>query len=118
MNINKTLTNGRTVGGDYFILIRNRRSDKYLNDYLPLFNFDDYHCLKTTNCQRLISYEEFIDFKYSGYTFFKKDTYDIEMIMEWVKWYNIFMKKSRGGGIQYLTKPTPPFSPNKIIIRK
>ena len=112
MNTNKTIENRRQVGGDYFVIKYLRSSDKYLNDFVPLFNFNDYYCLKATGYQRLVSYEEFIEFNYSGYTFFKKYTYDIRHIMEWVKY---FIKL---GGIQYLSKPTPPFSPNKIIIRK
>ena len=62
--------------------------------------------------QRLISKEEFLDFKYSSYTFFKKDLYDIEKVLEWVNYFNNI------GGIQYLVKSTPPFSPTKIKIMK
>ena len=87
-------------------------SDKYLIDFINLFNFDDYWCYKVTNKQRLVTQEEFLEFKYSGYMFFKKELYDTDTIDEWVNWM-IGM-----GGIQYLTKPVPPFSPNKVIIRE
>jgi hypothetical protein len=112
MNLSKTITNGRKVGGDYFKLIYLRSSDKTLNDYLPLFNFDDYWCFKATGKQRLVSYEEFLEFKYAGYIFFKKDLYDLEHIQNWINWiYNI-------NEFKFLNKPLPPFSTDKIIIRK
>lgn len=45
----KTITNARKVGGDYFKLLYNRKSNLYLINYLPLFNFEDYWCFKATN---------------------------------------------------------------------
>lgn len=42
----------------------------------------------------------------------KKDLYDVNRILEWVEWFKDL------GGVQYLDKPTPPFPPQKIIIRK
>ena len=112
MNSNKTIENIRPFGGDYFYLKYLRSSNKYLKDFLPLFNFQDYWCYKSTRHQRLVEYGEFLEFKYSCYIFFKKDIYKKENIDIWIKWMiNI-------GGIQFLSKPTPPFNPNKIIIRK
>jgi len=108
----KTIRSTRKVGGDYFILIYTRRSKNKLDYYLPLFKFDDYWCFKSTNKQRLISYDEFIEFKYSGYIFFRKDLYDLNHIQYWINWMNSF------GGIQYLSIPLPPFNPQKIIIKK
>jgi len=118
MNTIKTIENARKVGGDYFRLIYVRVSDKYLKDFLHLFNFEDYWCFKCTNKQRLINYEDFLEFKYGGYIFFKKDLYDIDRIMEWLEWIELNLKKSRTGGIQFLNKPTPPFPPTKIIIKQ
>jgi hypothetical protein len=112
MNLSKTIENQRKVGDDSFILIYSRRDVRNLNDYLHLFNFDDYWCFKTTRKQILISYEEFLDFKYTGYIFFKKDLYDLDHIQNWVNWMNGI------GGIMFLVKPLPPFSTDKIIIRK
>lgn len=110
--IDKTIRSGRKVGGDYFRLIYSRRSKNKLDYYLPLFNFDDYWCFKSSRKQRLISYDEFIEFKYSGYTFFRKDLYDLNHIQYWINWMNSF------GGIQFLSIPLPPFIPQKIIIKK
>ncbi len=112
MNTNKTIENIRQVGDDYFGLCHLRSSNKYLNNFLPLFNFNDYHCLKSTRHQIFVTYEEFIEFKYSRYILFKKDIYNKEHISMWIEWMISI------GGIQYLSRPTPPFSPNKIIIRK
>ncbi len=101
----------RVVGGNYFNLVKSKPSDKYLRDFINLFNFDDYWCYKGTRIQRLVTEEEFLEFKYSSYILFKKDLYDTNTINEWIDWM-IGM-----GGIQYLTKPTPPFNPNKVIIK-
>lgn len=108
----KNISNVIKVGGDYFKLINARRSPYKLEHFLT-FNFEDYWCFKLTRHQQLIKdYQEFLDFKYAGYIFFKKDLYDIEHIQEWIDWcINI-------GGIQYLNKPVPPFKPEKIIIKK
>ena len=111
MNNSNTIENPRKVGGDYFLLIKSKRSDKYLKDFIHLFNIDDYWCYKVTNRQRLVNEQEFLDFKHSGYIFFKKNIYDKNNIDEWIDFiYNV--------GSKYLNKSTPPFSPNKVIIRE
>ena len=112
MITDKTISNGRIVGGDYFLLYYLRSSNKKLSDFLPLFNFDDYWCYKKTRNQVLVDYETFINFKHGGYTFFKKDLYIKKNIDRWIE-YIISL-----GGIQYLVKPTPPFPPEKIIIKQ
>ena len=106
------MVNGRPVGGDYFKLMYARKSNKKLEDYLPLFNKEDYYILKSTYHQRLVTYDDLLEFKYSGYIFFKKDLYDIDKIMIWVDWFNDNIKGKSG----YLNKPTPPFNPKKIKI--
>ena len=111
----KPIENARIVGGDCFKLIYGRRSDKKLTDFLPLFNFGDYWCYKTTNKFREVDYQTFISFKYGGFTFFRKDLYKKEHIERWVQF---FIVSHSSGSIQYLSKPTPPFPPEKIIIRK
>ena len=108
----KTIENDRFVGGDYFKLIYSRRKLNTLSYYLDKFNFEDYWCFKSTGKQRQVYYNEFIEFKYSRYVFFKKDLYDVDKILQWINWLNIIV------GIQFLDRPTPPFNPNKIIIRK
>ena len=106
------IVNGRQVGGDYFRLIFIRKSNKTLQEYIKDIDLNAYYILKYTRHQILVSIEELIEFKYSGYIFFKKELYNIENILDWCNW----MKSI--GGIQYLTKPTPPFNPQKIIIRQ
>ena len=98
-------------GDDFFCLGFERTSDKYLKDYLPLFNPEDYYILKATGSQREVSIEDLLDFKYSSYILFKKDKYDKKHIENWLE----FLKSI--GGIMFLSKPLPPFSPNKIIIK-
>jgi hypothetical protein len=112
----KTIENDGIVGGDYFKLIYSRRSNKYLSDFLPLFNFDDYWCYKITNRQRQVTYKEFLEFKYSGYILFKKDIYQIFHMDMWIENLKIF--SGRSGCIQFLSKPVPPYHPTKIIIKK
>jgi hypothetical protein len=104
------IVNARPVGGDYFKLIYARKSNKKLEDYLPLFNQEDYYILKSSGHQRLVTYDDLLEFKYASYVFFKKDLYDIGKIMIWIDWFKSI------GGVQYLDKPTPPFNPKKIKI--
>ena len=112
MNNIKTIENRREIGGDYFILKCLRSSNMYLKDFVDKFKFDDYWCFKTTYVQKLVNYEDFLEFKYSGYTFFRKDLYKADRILEWTRWFKEL------GGVQYISKPTPPFPPQKIIVRK
>ena len=112
VNNTKTIVSARKVGGDYFTIKNLRSSNLYLKDFIDKFNFSDYWCFKSTRHQNIINYEDFLEFKYSGYVFFKKDLYDINKIIEWIEWYRYL------GGVQFLDKPTPPFPPQKIIIRK
>jgi hypothetical protein len=116
MNTSKTIVNDRIVGGDYFVIKYLRKSNKYLSDFLPLFNFDDYWCYKVTNRQRQVTYGELLDFEYSGYIFFKKDLYYNKHIDMWIENLKIFSGYT--SGIQYLNIPFPPYHPNKIIIKK
>lgn len=114
MITDKSIYNLRVVGSDDFVLLYTEihPGRKKLKDYLPLFDFDDYWCYKKTRNQVVVDYETFINFNYAGYTFFKKDLYIKKDIDRWIEFFISL------GGIQYLTKPTPPFSPEKIIIRK
>lgn len=111
MNTSKTIENRRPVGGNYFFLFNRTTSDKYLKDYINKFNLNDYYIFKLTRNQRQVSYEEFLEFNNSGYIFFKKDLYYLDHINKWIDFWG------KLGGIQYLSKPFPPFNPNKIIIK-
>jgi len=104
------ILNGREVGMDYFKLFYLRSSNKPLKDYLT-FNEDDYWIYKLTSKQRLIG-PEWKDFKYSGYIFFKKTLYNRDHIDIWIDFFN------KLGEIKFLDKPTPPFHPDKIIIKQ
>lgn len=116
MNEINTISNRREVGGDYFIFMKYEKCNTHLIDFINLFNFDDYWCYKSSNRQKLVTQEEFLEFKNSCYIFFKKELYDTNKINEWVDFiHNV------GGypkGIQFLVKPVPPFNPNRIIIRE
>lgn len=108
----KPISNRRVVGGDYFYIKWQRTSKLKLQDYLPLFDFNDYWCYKGTNKFREVDYESFLRFDYGGYTFYRKDLYKKEYIESWVEFISSL------GVFKYLYKPTPPFPPEKIIIRK
>jgi hypothetical protein len=97
----KTIANGGKVGGDYFRLNHLRNSNKKLDYYLEQFNIEDYWIYKSTRKQKRVSIEEFYDFKYSGYIFFKKDKYDYKEIDEYLK---IIWEKLT---FMYLIKPLP-----------
>ena len=105
-----TIGNKRKVGGDYFRLIKLRRSKLTIDNFKDLFNKEDYQIFKATGYQFLV--DDYEDFKYAGYTFFKKDKYNKEHIDRWIEWMKFI------GGIMYMNKPTPPFPPEKIIIKK
>ena len=106
------ISNNRVVGGDYFFLQYMRKSNKTLQSYLDKFNRDDYHIVKATRNQKVVSYDELLDFKYSCYIFFFKEKYNIDNILEWVNLEIITQ------GFQFLVKPTPPFPPTNIIIKQ
>ena len=98
-----------SMNDNHFTFTYFRKCDTPLRTYLDGFDSEDYWILKGSGHQRLVTYNEFTEFKYSAYTLFNKSIYNIDNILEWCS----FMKP-----IQYLSKPTPPFSPKKIIIKK
>jgi hypothetical protein len=110
---NKTVYNIRDINGDYFRIGFARDVTNNVMHYADQIKFDDYWCFKMTHYQKLASYEEFIEFKHSGYTFFKKDLFPLNRITEWLEW-----MREYAGGLQYLAKPTPPFNPQKVKILK
>ena len=73
---------------------------------------DDYYILKASAKFKIVSIIEFLEFKHCGYMFFKKDKYDINHINLWLNWIH------NNGGVNFVTKPFPPFNPSLIIIKK
>jgi hypothetical protein len=108
----KTIENHGKVGGDYFKLIYSRRSKLTLDFYSDKFNPDDYWIYKSTGRFREVTYNDLLEFKYSGYSLFKKEIYNKELIDTWIEFMN------RTTRFYYLAKLFPPFKPEKIIIKK
>jgi hypothetical protein len=105
-----TISNIRPVGGDYFFLFYNstRHNLKPLKYWLEEFKVEDYWIYKATGKQKLVSIEELKEFKYSGYIFFHKSKYIPENMQQWIDFITV----------QFMDKPTPPFPPTKIIVRR
>ena len=97
------------IGGDWFSIGYTRRSTLKLDYFLNQFNFDDYYCLKSSERQRFITYEELLEFKHCNYLFFKKDVYSKDHITIWIDKIISYIK--------FVNRPFPPFHPNKIIIK-
>jgi hypothetical protein len=102
------IENRRKIGGDYFFLRYSKKSNTKLNEHLTKFNSDEYYILKSSGRQKVVTYEEMLEFKFSKYTFFRKDLYDIERILQWCNYISFV----------YLDRPTPPFNCSKIIIKE
>ena len=111
MNLNKGIEKKGIIGGDYFSLYYSRPTKTKLDHYLTQFNFDDYYCIKAVENQRLVTYQQLIEFKHCTYLFLRKSKYDIDHINLWVDWLIETAK------VKFLNKPFPPFNPNKIIIK-
>lgn len=114
---NKPISSKGIVGGDTFILYCTKASDKTITDYLPLFDFNDYYCYKSTNTPREVSYEDILKFTYSTYNFFKKSTHNKEYLDAWIE----FCQVNAGGQFLCLSLPLtpfPPFFPSKIIVKQ
>jgi hypothetical protein len=98
----KTISNINKVGDDYFRLFYDKiTSNKKLDYYLKQFNIEDYWIYKSTDKQRRVSIEEFYEFEYACYIFFKKDKYDYKEIDESLK----LMKEIIM--LKFLAKPPP-----------
>ena len=109
----KTIMNIGKVGGDYFRLYYSKQVGYNLEHFLT-FDPELYFIYKSTRHQKEVSYEEFLEFKYSSYVFFKKDLCNRDDINKWIDWFI-----NNTGGIMYLIKPTPPLELlNKIKIKK
>tara|TARA_R110002050_G_scaffold74369_3_gene159585 strand:+ start:1014 stop:1373 length:360 start_codon:yes stop_codon:yes gene_type:complete len=96
---------------DYFILGRIKlegiskiwfnRSKVTFEEWVD-FDEEDYNIYKLTGRQRYIG-NEWRDFEYAGYIFFKKSLYDKEHIEQW-----LLKIKDLNINILYLGKPFPP----------
>lgn len=109
---NKTIGSARQPRSDYFKLTRSRRSNKNLQFYLDQFDHKDYWIYKSCRTFKEVSYNDLLEFKYSGYIFFNKDLYSKDHIEDWIgycKKDNLFL---------FLDKPFPNFDPYKKIILK
>ena len=83
-------------------IIKARKSEYLLDDYLKTININEYHIYKSTDKQREVDIEDVINFKYSGFMFFSKEIYkkgDIEKWLLKIKELDIMIK--------YLSKPFP-----------
>jgi len=98
------IINIRKVGGDWFRLDKSNIKGDHLNFYLNKFNVDDYFIVKRSDIFRLVSKEDFINFKYVGYILFKKNIYSNEWIDEWIE----FLYKDLNLMIKFLNIPFPP----------
>ncbi len=94
------------VGSSYFSLIKRNYVGQPLSFFLKQFNLDEYYILKRSNMFRLITQEDFLEEKWSGYIFFKKSNYELEHINLWIEF--IMETKMR---VRYLNEPFPPFDP-------
>lgn len=110
MNKIKTISNKRKVGGDYFNLKFSRNSKLYLDFYLKQFKIEDYWIIKSTNKLRIVSIENFLEFKYSGYILFKKSIYKKEWIESWIDFISI-----NNIEIKFLHKQFPPEYIKKLM---
>ena len=125
MNINNTILSYRsstktiivhTIKDKDCIIFGFGRSAKFTLAYhIKDLNLDDYYILKASASFKIVSIEEFLEFKHCKYMLLKKDKYPIENINLWLDWIhnNVFSH------LPYVSKPFPPFNPNnKIIIKK
>lgn len=103
--------NKRKINGDYFKIQKHKQGYDFelIKDVIK---YDEYYMYKLTGKQREVTIEDFFEFKYAGYVFFKKDLYNKQWIDMWIEFINSI------GPINYLDKPLPPFHPSKINIIK
>jgi len=115
MKTDNIILNKRGGLDNYFSLEYSRTDIKRkpLVYWLDMFNIEDYWIYKRTSQQRLVDKETMLEFKWSSYTFFKKEKYNKDDINKWLDYYYEYIDE-----IKFLDKPLPPFSPKKIIIKK
>ena len=96
---------------DYFDIIKIKtKSPAWLKRIHPLeyhlekIDLDNYYIYKKTAHFREVTKEQFLEFKYAGYIFFKKDLYCNQEIDEWIEYIKPI------GVVKFLIKPFPPKS--------
>lgn len=102
----------KVKSGQTYKSIINSNGKKYMYEYIDELNIKNYYIYKLSGKQKEVSLEDFMEFKYIGYIFFNKSVYNKKNIDSWINYFNNF------GGVNYMDRPTPPFSPEKIIIKK
>lgn len=116
MNDTKTIRLVGKLNNFCFYLTYHKKYKTYLKHHLQHFNPNDFYIYKATGKQRLVSVEDFLEFKYSGYILFHKDKYKTNNINIWLEWFD---QLKILGDLKYLIKPFPKFDPyTKIIIKK
>ena len=104
------IENRRRIGSDCFIIKKLTQSNKDLDYFTNQFNPDDFYIMKATGKFKEVSTKEFLDFEFAGYVFFKKVVYEKNWLDIWIDW------TTSNLSLQFLHKPFPPFSPEKIKI--
>jgi len=107
------LDNKRPLNGDYFQVGKLKIGKLTLDYVLQTIKFDEYYIFKATHRFRQITLDEFKQFKYACYTFFKKDLYDLNEFTNWIKWLDDSKVK-----LKFLNKAFPPFNITKKTIIK
>ena len=96
-----TWENSRELNGDYFIIMKSKRSDIPLDYYLDKIDLENYWVYKSTNAFRRVEVESIG--KYGGYMLFKKDLYCKEDTDKWI----VEIRKIDNDNFMYLGKPFP-----------
>ena len=113
MSINNIrVENTKNITGEWFSLKKTKKEHKGkpLMEYLNLINFEDYHILKRTNKQRLVTKEDVYKFKFAGYLFLRKQEYTREHIEMWLD----FIQDNKLL-LPFLDRPFPSFPPDTKI---
>jgi hypothetical protein len=98
----------------YFSLMKLKdESGKQLNDYLHLFDINDYIIYKSGNRFKQTTLEELLEFRYSRYILFNKNYIDIEKNDLWIGWlYNVAVL---GSTLAFWNTEFPNFNPYEKI---
>ena len=104
------IQNRRKINSDYFKLLKATEYGKSLDFYTNQFNPDDYYIYKSTRKFKEVSTKDFLIFRCGGYTLFNKKLYEKNWLNKWIDW------TITNSNLLYLTKPFPPFNPEKIKI--
>tara|TARA_R110002050_G_scaffold74369_3_gene159583 strand:+ start:24 stop:371 length:348 start_codon:yes stop_codon:yes gene_type:complete len=103
---------GKGLNKEYFRIHKNN-NDKFksLEYFIDNINFDDYFIYKSSNKFRRVSVEEFKEFKYVSFIFFRKDLYNEKDFELWL--YTIY--ESINIDMRFITKPFPSVNYLKLI---